>query len=375
MEDLQEQEKEIIIYKQKGRKKIMTREMIMNELRNRGYEVAKSDVVKNGVLFTGITLGDGTIRPTIYVDTYLDRNDLDAVVDEIENIYDRSLIETPVFAISELMNWNYAKTHLQLCLQKKGDEDIVKQKFLDLEQYVRVIVTNTDDDGCASFKVKPEHLMHFNISESELFEAAMECMRENILIEDMLDIIAEMMPDMDIEDLREMSKGTPQQIVITNKNKLNGASSICDMETLSQIADKHESDLAILPSSIHECILIPVEDNTNFIEFDAMIQDVNKTQVAPEEVLSNHAYRFNRDEKRITYYNREETIANMSKKAKFGMMSLEDRMKNILNWASKQDLMTQLKVDTVKDMYTEYKRFGVSYEQITELFEEWEKDM
>ena len=278
----------------------MTREMIMNELKNRGYEVQSTDVVKNGVLFQGIIIGNGNLRPTVYVDSYLDRNDLNKVVDEIEDAYDRSLVESPTFSADNLLDWNYVKTHLQLCLQRKGNEDIVKRDFLDLEQYVRVIV-NSNENGAASFKVKPDYLIHFGISESELFDAAMESMKQDIVVEDMLDILKQTMPEMDFIQLEAMSHGVPSQIIITNKHKLNGAVSICDMETLSKIAEEHDADLAIIPSSIHECILIPVDDETNFIELDAMIKEVNATEVAPEEVLSDYAYRFIRDEKRISY--------------------------------------------------------------------------
>ena len=49
-------------------------------------------------------------------------------------------------------------------------------------------------------------------------------------------------------------------------------------------------------------ILIPVREYTDFTQLNAMVQEVNATQVAPEEVLSNHTYRFNRNEKSITYY-------------------------------------------------------------------------
>lgn len=279
----------------------MTREMIMDELKNRGYEVQSTDAIKNGVLFQGIIIGNGTLRPTVYVNSYLDRNDLNKIVDEIEDIYDRSLVETPTFNANKLMDWDYAKNNLQLCLQRKGNEDIIKRDFLDLEQYVRVIV-DSNENGTASFKVKPEHLEKFGISEDVLFDTVMKSMKKDIVVEDMLDILAQMMPDMDITELKAMSQESPSQIVITNKKKLNGASSICDMETLSKIADKHNADLAILPSSINECILIPVDESMNFLLLDAMIQDINRTEVPPEEVLGEHAYRFIRDEKRISYY-------------------------------------------------------------------------
>lgn len=277
----------------------MTREMIMNELRNRGYEVAINDVVKNGVLFEGIAVGNGTLRPTIYVDSYLDRDDLDVVVDEIENIYDKSLIESLVIDTNKLMDWDYVKTQLQLCIQKKGNENIVKRDFLDLEQYVRVIV-DSDNKGTASFKVKPEHLEKFGIDENTLFNAAWDCTKPTLTSMDLLEIMAEMMGT-DIEELKSEAPMDMTQLVLSNKDKVHGAVAMCDTELLSKIADKYEADLAILPSSIHECIVMPVDIATSFTKLNKMVQEVNENEVAPEEVLSDHAYRFNHDTREVVY--------------------------------------------------------------------------
>ena len=79
--------------------------------------------------------------------------------------------------------------------------------------------------------------------------------------------------------------------VISNHSRQRGASSILNKEMLKQFACEHNcKKLVVLPSSVHECILIPCDDEEIDIEsFDNMVQEVNSTQVSPEERLLDRA--------------------------------------------------------------------------------------
>lgn len=273
----------------------MTREFIINELNNRGIKAKETEVVKNGVILEGIMLGDGSVKPTIYAEWYKekDESEIDSVINTVKEI----LEETPQFNTEDFTNWDWAKTRLRLCIQKKGNEPICKRDFLDLEQYVRVMI---DEEQSAGFKVRPEMLEKYGISEDVLFHAAIDCTRPLIEIQDMASIVAEMMR-ISVDEAIKMQGGNPPMIVVTNKTKTNGSSTICFTDVLKEIADRYESDLAILPSSIHECILYLVDDTTDFEWLNRMVTEVNETEVDLQEVLSDHAYKFIRAENRIVY--------------------------------------------------------------------------
>ena len=273
----------------------MTREFIIKELRNRSIKAEATEVTKNGITFEGIMLEEGSVRPIIYKDSYKDviESNIDDFVSKVEEI----LAESSQFVLEDLTNWDWVKTRLRLCIQQQGDEDICKRNFLDLEQYVRVMV---DEGQGASFKVKPRMLEKYGVSEDTLFHAAIDCTRPLVDIKDMTSIIAEM-ANISINEVREMQGENPPMFVVTNKTNINGASAICFTDVLRKISDMYKSDLVIFPSSVHECILYPVEDITNFRDFDKMISDINATEVTPEDILSNHAYRFIRDKNRIVY--------------------------------------------------------------------------
>ena len=94
---------------------------------------------------------------------------------------------------------------------------------------------------------------------------------------------------------------TPEEIpmfVITNDLKLNGAASIYYSDVLEKIAEKLRDDLYILPSSIHEVIAIPSKYG-DLESLSTMVKEVNSTQVAEEEQLSDNVYLYTASTKEL----------------------------------------------------------------------------
>lgn len=267
---------------------------VVDELNKRGYKAELTSVFKNGIKKTHVVIGNGEVRPSIDVDTLLadPPYGIDSIVLRAITIYNNSLSKS--FDIPNIGTWNYAKDHLQLCLQGKTNEPILKRRYLDLEMYVRVKVS---EDG--TYKVKPG--MFKEISEDEIFARALLATKNNIVVEDMGKMLAEMMGGaLDFADIMGSCLPMPQPIVISNTEKTFGSAGICDKELLSKIAKEHNSSFVIIPSSIHECIIY-LDNDPNMKEYNAMVREVNATKVAPEEELSDHAYFFNKDTLEITW--------------------------------------------------------------------------
>ena len=58
----------------------------------------------------------------------------------------------------------------------------------------------------------------------------------------------------------------------------------------------------MLPSSIHEVIITPDRHQFSYEELSAMVKEINETQVEAEEVLSDHAYYYDRTRGELTYF-------------------------------------------------------------------------
>ena len=87
--------------------------------------------------------------------------------------------------------------------------------------------------------------------------------------------------------------------VLTNQAKLNGASVMLYSDKIRELADRLQSDLIILPSSVHEVLLLPDDHEKKYDFYRQMVEEVNATQVEPEEILSYNLYRYNRKKEEI----------------------------------------------------------------------------
>lgn len=88
--------------------------------------------------------------------------------------------------------------------------------------------------------------------------------------------------------------------VLTNSSGINGASAVLYPELLKNFADRMESDLIILPSSIHEVLLIPNTENASFEDLANMVSHINRAEVPVEDRLSDQVYLYSRERDIVT---------------------------------------------------------------------------
>ena len=93
------------------------------------------------------------------------------------------------------------------------------------------------------------------------------------------------MAEMIMEDVVE----SPMYI-LTNESRTFGAVAMLETELLRKFAEKVGEDFLVLPSSIHEVILVPVSNLPDSEYIKEMIREINNTNVDPEEQLSNNYY-------------------------------------------------------------------------------------
>lgn len=102
------------------------------------------------------------------------------------------------------------------------------------------------------------------------------------------------------EVLKEMDDGIPPVphlplYVLTNRATAYGAAGILVHGMVSGLAERMGTDLFLIPSSVHEILLLPDDGQTHIEELNRMVMEVNDSQVAPRERLSDHVYRYNRE--------------------------------------------------------------------------------
>lgn len=103
------------------------------------------------------------------------------------------------------------------------------------------------------------------------------------------------------DGMAEIIEEMPQinMYVITSKDKRYGATALMYPTVFAKLADELQSDLLIIPSSIHEVIVIAEVGAASVEECKEMVMTVNETEVLPEERLSEHVYRYLKEDNSI----------------------------------------------------------------------------
>lgn len=80
--------------------------------------------------------------------------------------------------------------------------------------------------------------------------------------------------------------------VASNENMNRGAGVLAYPGFLEEAADRLEGDFFVLPSSIHEILLLVDTGSLAAKELQNLVSSVNRNEVEPEDRLSNHAYHY-----------------------------------------------------------------------------------
>lgn len=165
--------------------------------------------------------------------------------------------------------------------------DMPHKDFLDMVAVYRVVVDSTESEN-VSFKVKKSLCDTLSITEEELDAAASQnTEKAGFCVKSIASIMTEItgipMPE-------EYDTDIPM-FVITNPKRFNGAAAMLYNSCFSDLAEKFGDDLYILPSSIHEVLVIPA-GNREPDDLRDMVCLINASEVAGDEVLSNNVYRY-----------------------------------------------------------------------------------
>lgn len=190
----------------------------------------------------------------------------------------------------------------------------------------------------ASTPVTNSLMEMYGITEEQLHSDAMASTQEILpaRFENMAKIMGRMM-GVDESQIEATMDG-PQLMVLTNDQALHGAGALFYPGMMDSIAQQVGSDYFVLPSSIHECLILPDDGSVEADVLEAMVQDINMTTVAPEEQLSDHVYHYDAKdhvlEKAETFAARMELKQIEAEKA-----SLQKAMSAVVKDASKAEAL------------------------------------
>ena len=146
----------------------------------------------------------------------------------------------------------------------------------------------------ATFIVKHDIAEHLNLPESELFRFADDNLAsKHCIFQGINEMLAGML-GFDEDDIPDVDFGL---YVLTNADKQYGATMMLRADAIDMVRQKLGCSFYILPSSTHEVLIVPDRDELEPETLRAMVKEVNQTEVADSDVLSNHIYRCGSDGK------------------------------------------------------------------------------
>ena len=279
----------------------------------RVHEVKKN----NGLVLTGLSIcKKGTnLAPTIYLDGFFKQYRMGRavadIIKEIDNIYRQHSVDVN---FEEASVTEFSRVKDKICFKlvnKERNKELLADApyvdFFDLAVVFYILVAE-DAEGTASIIVHNNRMKVWgNPDVMELYMLAKANTQRyfNGHVYNMMSVIESIMGnneelDADVRDcFYEMDSVYQDDFcpmyVATNSKKLNGACVLLYDGLLREFADRIGKSFFILPSSIHEVILIPDTFDMDINYMKAMVQEVNGTEVSPEEVLSDSVYRYDID--------------------------------------------------------------------------------
>ena len=266
------------------------------------YHIFSRKVTKNnGVTLTGIVARRENINsfPTIYIDDYyredIKEEEIRKIAAQMAERLRQADLTRPV-DLSGFTDFQKAKTRLSFKLinTEKNREllkNIPHRPFFNLSIVYYYLIEDASFQGKATVLIRNSHLDTWKINEEELYETAY-CNAPVLLpskVQNMNDILDGVFPEEMFEEMLPM-------FVLSNREKLFGAACILYPDELKNFARKVERDLFVLPSSVHETILIPRYAGLNRDSFLNIVTEINHSQVAEEEVLADSVFFYNKKE-------------------------------------------------------------------------------
>ena len=257
----------------------MNKKEIIDELHKMGYEVKEETLVKNGVNVLGVSIidSDRFMIPVFHIDDIIKKAEsigatARAVAEEMLDIHNDAIRESEELDKPLLFSKENFKKNLYVAVQKESKEDIIKRKteFEGIEKYLFLRINAIETFWTT--KIKRGMLQNIDMAESEAWKIAEENLAKEIQIARMTSPF--------VQEEKKM-------FIISNKVMFREA-----VKVFSEI--ENVKRIIVIPSSIHEMILIPCYENEDVEEelkrCSEIVELVNEEKVDPTERLTNRAY-------------------------------------------------------------------------------------
>lgn len=265
-------------------------EKMKNNLCERGLCVVEEENVKNGVAQKRLRVQTnqanifGCIWEKELFEDYLNGQKngqtIDQTIDQIAESFARSMGEIPSIDLEEILCLENVQKSIRMGImntqEAKTYQDLAATEFLDLSCFYFI---EFDGELPCRIQMCSSHLEHLGVTKEQLHEIAQKNTRETVELVDMIPVFWD----------------APKMYAITANGLRYGASVLADTEVLKNVSEQLECDLVIIPSSKHEILTIPYQEEIDVDAIYDMVAEVNATELSEQDFLSNNVYFYCRE--------------------------------------------------------------------------------
>ena len=336
---------------------------ILQEAKDRmwGVQVEIRPVEKlQGESYTGLSIqpNDSPMAATLNLDTVYNQmvdqgKSFQEVADDLITHAADIIVDMPKIDVNDITNYDQMKNTLvvQVIPTDRNAEmlaDIPHKNIEDMSLVYRMQI-DQNENGTSSVLITNAMLENYGVTVDQLHQDAMDAavinnpatfrsMQE--VLSDLMGMPADLMPPMD----------GPQMYVASVENSLNGAGVIAYPDFMNQVAEQVGGDFFVLPSSVHEVLVVPDDGSIDRHDLESMVREVNASEVLPKDQLSDNVY----------HYDSQDQVFELAGKYEERMAVKEAAQE--YGTQEKADTMTVLFVEPNK--YPEVKEIGTDLESL-----------
>ncbi len=258
----------------------------------------------NDLLLHGLTVRKDSISPTVYLETpyqeYQNGTNLEDILTDLAHVIVQNTGNCPADNISDLNSFAKVRDRIRIKLinidrnqeflhdkpfTKIDETDLVATYFIDLsrtgESHATVMATNA-------------LMATWNVDLKTLHETALRNVSDYASFMNIHTVLSELCHGIPAEF--DVPEDDNVMFVLSSTDKYCGAASMLCPDTMDLVTDHvkrnngNDPAFFLLPSSIHETLVVPCRDQMSVADLKRMVEEVNATVLAPEDLLSDHVY-------------------------------------------------------------------------------------
>ena len=285
-----------------------------------GLDAEIRDTTKsNGVSLKSLCVRDDSFSEygsNIYLDyyykKYMDKMNIEKIMEDIAEEYRRSReqIKDRSLDLGKFTEPDLDRIVPRILNYEKNIDQLGNCPYIvyqDLVITFRLVGDVTARD-MMSVLVDNKMMNKMGMTPQELFHPAMENYKREFppMLTSLGTVLSSLIGD--VPDF--MMENTPEReiYVLSNKQNINGATTLLDDDTLERAAEELGGNYYILPSSVHECLLVPEGFANQIEDLTSMVHDINCAVVSDMDFLSDTVYHYDAMERKITMVNPPESL-------------------------------------------------------------------